>query len=265
MPDSSLEPSQPGSPAPPAEDSTQTAPGLSQWQRLSYAFTAPSRTFDDIRRGNKSWWLPFLVAILFIYIFFAVVSIKVGWPQVAENNIRASQKQAERMNEMPADQRARAMKIAAVITESIAFASPVLAIGGALLVSLLLWGTINFGFGGKATYKQVFAVYFYATLPALIKPLLGTLALLVGMAPEAFYLNNYAGTNIAYYLSFEDTNRALYALLTQFDFVNVWLAVLLSIGIATVAGKKRSAGYATVFGWWFIWTAITVIGGLLAG
>ena len=88
---------------------------------------------------------------------------------------------------------------------------------------------------------------------------------MLGMAPDAFFLSNYAGTNIAYYLSFEDTNKALYNFLMQFDIANIWGAILLSIGIATVAGKKRGAGYATVCGWWAIWTAFRVIAGLLAG
>ena len=30
------------------------APGLSQMQRVTYTFTAPSKTFEDIKRGNKS-------------------------------------------------------------------------------------------------------------------------------------------------------------------------------------------------------------------
>lgn len=209
--------------------------------------------------------MPFLFTVLFSYLFFAGVTMKVGWPQVAENMIKVNPKQADRMDQLPADQRASAMKMTAVITEVSVASSPVIIIASALLVALILWGTINFGFGGRATYNEILAVYFYATLPLLIQPFLGTLALFAGIAPESFFLSNYAGTNVAYYLSFEDTNKALYALAMQFDFVNLWGAILLAIGISTVAGKKRSAGYATVFGWWAIWAVIRVVGGLLAG
>jgi hypothetical protein len=249
----------------PVAESAPEVPGLSQLQRVTNMFSAPSKTFEDIKRGHKSWWLPYLIAIVFGYVLFAGITMKVGWPQVAENNIKMNPKQAERMDQMPADQRAGAMKIAAAFTEGIFAASPVLVLLGATVVSLVLWGTINFGFGGKATFGQIFAVNFYSTLPALIQPVIGTLALFAGVAPESFNLNNYAGTNVAYFLPLEETNKGLYAFASQIDVVTIWVAVLLSIGIATVAGKKRSAGYIAVFGWWAVWTLIRVAGGLMAG
>ena len=42
------------------QPAADVAPGLSQWQRVTNTFTAPSKTFEDIKRGNKSWWMPFL-------------------------------------------------------------------------------------------------------------------------------------------------------------------------------------------------------------
>ena len=240
------------------------APGLSQVQRVSSIFTAPSRTFDDIQRGNKRWWLPYLLAIFFGYLLFFAITSKVGWQQVAENNMKMNPKQAERMDQMPPEQRASAMKITAAITQGIAAAVPVTLILAALLVSVILWPTINFGFGGKATYGQILAVYFFAGLPGLLQPLIGAAALYAGLAPESFNINNFAGTNLAYYLPVDETNKALYALASQLDVVTIWVAILLSKGIATVAGKKASAGYMTVFGWWGVWTLLRVVGGLLA-
>ena len=31
-----------------------TTTGLTQWQRVANTFTAPSKTFEDIKRGNRS-------------------------------------------------------------------------------------------------------------------------------------------------------------------------------------------------------------------
>lgn len=241
------------------------AQGLSQWQRVTNIFTAPSRTFEDIKRGNKSWWLPYLLAIVFGYLLFFGITTKVGWQQVAENNLKMNPKQAERIDQMPAEQRASAMKISAIATEAVSASVPITLILAALLVSVILWPTINFGFGGKAAYGDILAVYFFAGLPALIQPLLGAAALFAGLPAESFNINNFAGTNIAYYLSVDETNKALYAFASQLDVVNIWLAILLAKGIATVAGKKPSAGYITVFGWWGVWTVLRVVGGLLAG
>jgi len=256
--------SDPGRVQPVAGPAPQS-PGLNQWQRVTNTFTAPSKTFEDIKRGNKSWWLPYLITVLFSFVLFVGITMKVGWEQVAENNIRMNPKQAARMDQLTPEQHANAMRFAGAFTEIIVSASPVMVLLGASVVSLLVWSTINFGFGGKATFGEVFAVNFYATLPNIIPPILGTIALFAGLAPESFMINNVAGTNVAYYLSFQDTNKALYAFASQLDFVSIWVAVLLSIGIAKVAGKSRSAGYITVFGWWAVWTLIRVGMGLMAG
>jgi len=40
--------------------------------------------------------------------------------------------------------------------------------------------------------------------------------------------------------------------LTSLDVIQIWSLVLLAIGVAAVAGVKRSSGYIAVFGWWAI-------------
>jgi hypothetical protein len=55
-----------------------------------------------------------------------------------------------------------------------------------------------------------------------------------------------------------ETNKALYTLATSLDAVTIWTLVLLGIGTAIVAGVKRSAGYAAVFGWWAIFILVSV-------
>jgi len=70
------------------EPEAQTAAAdLTQWQRVAYTFTAPSKTFEDIRRGNRSWWLPLIVLALASYILFGAVAQKVGIRQTVENQI----------------------------------------------------------------------------------------------------------------------------------------------------------------------------------
>jgi len=63
--------------------------GLTEWQRVTNTFTAPSKTFEDIKRGNKSWWLPFVIFTLVGYMLFATVAFKIGIAQVVEIAIRA--------------------------------------------------------------------------------------------------------------------------------------------------------------------------------
>ena len=228
------------------------ATGLSQWQRVSNTFSAPSKTFNDIKAGHRSWWLPFLIMAICGYIFFAAVTMKVGWSQVAQNAIHMNPKAEEQMSQLPKDQVDMRMKITQYSMEGGFAASPIIVLAVVALASLVLWGTINFAFGGKATFGSTFATYMYASLPGVIKTLLGTIVLFLGMAPESFNMNNFAPTNLGAFLSPTDTNPALYRLATSLDFVTLWCMILLGIGLATVAGVKRSSGYIAVFGWWVI-------------
>ena len=232
-------------------------PGLSQWERVICSFTAPSRTFTDIKR-NTSWWLPFLLTAIFGYALFAAVQIKVTWPQVAENSVKLNAKQAEQLDKLPPEQRAANMKISALVTQGIFAGLPILGILITAVTSGVLLATINFGFGGKAKFWEVFSVSWYAALPGLIKFFLGTIALFAGLSPESFNLNNFAGTNLGYYLSPGETPKALLALASAIDPITIWSLVLTAIGISIVAGTKRSAGYIAVFGWWILTVLVGV-------
>jgi hypothetical protein len=233
-------------------------PGLSEWQRVSNTFSAPSKTFEDIKRGNRSWWLPFVIMILIGYVLFAAITLKVTWPQVAENVIHTDAKAADRMDKMPADQRATAMKFTQYSIEGAFAASPVLVLAVIALGSLVLWGTINFVFGGKASFASVFAVWMFAGLPGIFKSLLGAVVIYAGGTPESFNLNNFAPTSVGAFLNPLETNAALYKFASALDVTTIWSMVLMGIGLAIVAGVKRSSGYIAVFGWW----AITLLVGV---
>jgi hypothetical protein len=230
----------------------EVTPGLSQLQRVTNTFTAPAKTFEDIKRGNRSWWMPFIIYVVIGYIFFATVAFKIGMQQVTENQVHLNPAQEEKMAQGTPEQRAMGMKIGTYITEGIFIANPVLVLGGVALLSLGLWGTINFVFGGKATFGSIFTVWMYASLPSLVKTLLGILVIFGGTAPESFNIKNFAPTNLGAFLNPIETNKALYALASSMDFVTIWTLVLLGIGTAAVAGVKRSSGYIAVFGWWAI-------------
>ncbi|MGB6743058.1 MAG: YIP1 family protein [Terracidiphilus sp.] len=244
------------------QPAAETAAGLSQWQRVTNTFVAPSKTFEDIKRGNRSWWLPLIIMALAGYILFAAVSQKIGIQTVVDNQVRLDPKSQERMAQATPAQRETGNKIAVGITEGVFIGGPLIGLLGAAVLSLVMLGTINFIFGGKAKYGSIFAVYYYAYLPSLVKVLLGIVVIYAGIAPESFNIKNFAPTNLGAFLDPADTNKALYALATSIDAVTIWTLVLVSIGIATVAGVKRSSGYIAVFGWWAI--VVLVVAGFAA-
>jgi hypothetical protein len=240
------------------ESQPKVAAGLTQWQRVAYTFTAPSKTFDDIKRGNRSWWLPLIVMALVGYFFFGAVVEKIGIRQVTENQIRMSPQAEEQLATLTPQQREQRYKASDAITIGVFIAGPALGMLMAAIFAAVLMGTINFGFGGRAKFSEVFAVVYYGWLPGIVKWLLGTVVIYAGMAPESFNIRNFAPTNLGAFLDPVDTNKALYALASSLDFTTIWMVVLIGIGLATVAGMKRGSGYIAVFGWW----AITVLFGV---
>jgi hypothetical protein len=240
------------------QSAVEAAPGLSQWQRVSNTFSAPSKTFEDIKHGHKSWWMPFLIMVLVGYVLFGAITLKIGWAQVAENMVHLNPKLEERLAQAPAAQREGTLKGMQYGPEIGFAASPILVLAVVALGSLVLLGTINFAFGGKATFGSIFVMWMYAGLPGIFKSLLGTLVLFTGVAPESFNLNNFAPTSLGAFLNPLETNAALYKLASALDITTIWSMVLLAIGLAVVAGVKRSSGYIAVFGWWGLMVVISV-------
>jgi hypothetical protein len=139
-----------------------------------------------------------------------------------------------------------------VVTEAAFLGGPVIAMGVVAVFSLILMATINFGFGGKAKFADIFAVSYYAWLPEIFRTILGTIVIFSGEAPESFNIKNFSPTNLGVFLDPVETNKALYTLASWVDGITIWRLVLLSIGVAIVAGTKRSSGYIAVFGWWLL-------------
>ena len=230
--------------------------GMTQWQRVGHVFMAPSKTFADIKRGNRSWWLPFIISALTAYILIIAIYQNVGMDQLVKNQMRQSQRMQGQLAQATPDQQARVMSMMKSTYVGTLLASPILGLASIALVAAGILGTINFVFGGKATFGGAFATTYYAWLPMSIKAILGAIVLYAGMAPESFNMRNYAPTNLGAFLDPADWNAGLYSLASSIDLVTIWMLVLLSIGIATVAGVKRSSGYIAVFGWWAVFVLV---------
>ena len=80
----------------PAAPAVPETPALTQMQRIIYIFTAPSKTFNDIRRSN-SWWMPFLILAIAGYILFGAVSTKIGMQQVVDNQMHMDRSEERRV------------------------------------------------------------------------------------------------------------------------------------------------------------------------
>lgn len=233
----------------------QSSP-LSEAQRLVNTFVAPSKTFTDLRR-SAAWWAPFLITVIFSTIFVYVVDQKVGFPKVVENQLRLQPKQAERIENLPADQRETAMQRQIGVTKGISYGFPLLMLAWHAIVAGVLLATLKFGAGAEIKYKTLFALVLYSGLPGLFKAVLAVVSLLAGVASDAFTFQNPVATNPGYFVD-AASSPALFSLLSSIDVLTIWTLVLAAIGITCVSKVKRGAAFAVVFGWY----AVTVLFGV---
>lgn len=223
---------------------------LSQGARVVDTFIAPSKTFTDILRSS-SWWLPWLIGSVITLGLALGIQQKIGWDKVYDNMLHQNPSQMHRMEQVQPDQLARVKHTGATVTKLGFWAAPVWSLLFVLIMAGVLLGTVNFGFGGRAKFSQMFAMVMYGGLTLSIKALLGIVAIYAGMDPDSFNLNNYVGTNIGYYLS-TDVPKWLMALATSLDLFTIWMVILLTIGCAIIGKISKGKAAGAVFGWWIL-------------
>src|SRR6185312_11085559 len=86
------------------ESTSISAAGLGQLGRVASTFTAPSRTFEDIRNGHRRWWLPFILISIVSYLLFAAVVQRVGLEQTVQNQFRFNPRAQEQMAQASPEQ-----------------------------------------------------------------------------------------------------------------------------------------------------------------
>lgn len=225
------------------------AAGLSEVERVVDVFLSPAKTFTDIRR-SASWWLPFLLAVLSTLGTALVVDKQVGFERVAENQIHQNQKQEEAMNSLTAEQRAQRLQGMGKAYRYSTYCSFVFILIFVAIGALLYWASFNFVMGAHTTFKQMFAVWMYASLPRLLIALLSIVMLLAGVNTDSYNLQNPVGTNLAYYMP--EAAPWLRTILSFFDVIGLWVLALLVIGTAIVAKVARGKAAIIVLGWWLL-------------
>ncbi len=225
---------------------------LSEVERVIDTFVAPSKTFTDIKR-SASWWMPWVLMSIFGLALIFTVDKKVGMEKVAENSIQLSPKRAAKVDQLPPEQRASQMELAAKMTRILAYASPVLTVIIVGVIAAVLMATFNFGLGAELKFMQCMAISMYAFLPGIIKVLLVIVTIVIG-GGEGFTFEQQLASNLGPLV--DPSSTFLHSIASSLDLFNIWTLVLTGIGYSCVTRVKRGTCMAVVFGWW----AIVVLG-----
>ena len=230
---------------------------LSEVQRLVDTFIAPTKTFTDLRR-SAMWWAPFVIIAIIGFLFVYTIDQKIGFQKVVDNQIQMQPKVAERIESLPAGQRAQAIQRQVAITKFIAYAVPVLALIIYAIFAAVIFAAVKFGANAEVKFKTVFALIVYTRLPELVRSILASISILAGVSTDSFDINNPLATNGAYFLD-PSGSPILRALLGSFDIITIWTLVLVAIGIPCIAKVKRGTAFGIVFGW-FAFTILLKVG-----
>jgi hypothetical protein len=242
-------------PLPPTSLATPEPAPLSEGARIVNTFIAPSKTFTDLRR-NASWWGPWILIAIFSLLFIYAIGKQVGFEQISKNQIAHSSR-ADQFDKLPADQQTKQIQISSKIIGFFAWGSPILILFYALIETLALWLTFKLAVGAETTFKRAYAIVMYAGLPGIIGAILGTISMFAGISPEGFDINNPVGTNVAYYLDPETTNKFVRGMSSSLDVISIWTIVLLGIGFACNSKVKRSTAIIIVAVWYLVFKLIT--------
>ncbi|RRA48405.1 YIP1 family protein [Acidipila sp. EB88] len=245
-----------------ASSAFEEQPDPSPLQRVLLVFSTPSRAFAGPRLAT-SWWLPYLIMMIVGFGAISMIGAKVSWDTVAKNNLAASPKQQARLDALPAEQQQQQLALTARITRTIAFISPVIAplIAGALISGVFL-ATFRFGLGAQVHFAPLFAVYFFSSLPMVLKGLLEAVTLALTAGVDTFQINNPLGSNPAYYLQGSGLPHWALSLLSWLDVFLIWQIWLLIIGCAVVARISRSRAALVVLGWTLVSILLGTAGAL---
>lgn len=235
--------------------------GLSEPQRIVNVFTAPSKTFADIKR-NASWWVPWLILSLCGIGFTVLLDKKIGYDQISENQIKLSPKAQERMEQLPPEQQQQRIHASGNFFKFVfGYGAPVVGFLFLVIIAAVLMGTFNFGVGTEVTFKQALAITSYSLLIRLVSVVLLSGAVLANSDPSTFNIANPVATNPAFFFSITDMPRFLYSIVAGIDVITLWIYAVLGVGFAVVGKKKISTGIAVMAGWWLL---LTVCGAAFA-
>jgi Yip1 domain len=223
-------------------------PGLSEAQRLVNVFIAPRKTFTDIKR-NASWWVPWLVAGIFLIIFGAVTVQKIDMVQFLQREIDKSPSAQHRMEQLPPEQREKGIAMQATGTKVVFYIYPLFTLIGGLIIAAVLMAVFNFILGAEVPFQRAMAVVFYSFVPLIISTILLTMSLLLSSDPNTIDLTNPMPTNPGFFMD-PQGNKFIYAIASSLDIFSIWVVTLLGLGFAMASSNRKPVvrtGITTVF------------------
>lgn len=221
------------------------------FQRMLGVFLAPVETLRSISARPD-----FLITLVVIVLISVVTSI-ISAPHIDIGSSLRSQFEKQGLSEQQID---RAIDVAEKFQK---FSAPLTA--AILPVLILVIAGLPFIafklFGAGGAFKQFFAIATYAWLPQVLRAVLFTAIVSFKQTLTIEEVETILKSSPAFLVSMSD-QPALFTLLSQLDFFNIWTVALLAIGVAFATGVSRSKAGITIVSLWL--TLVLIRTGLAA-
>ena len=235
--------------------------GMGELARLTGVFFEPGKTFADVAQ-RPSWFVPMLLTVLFGLIFCVVVGQRIGWDNIAQ------QQMEKRMATMQPDQREQAMKQADLTKKITQVSAYVIAVIGPaigyLIAAAVLLGIVAGILSAPVKFKQVFAIMCYSGMVGVVAAVLTVVVIFLKKNPADFDIQHPLAFNAGALMDPNGPNKFLFALASSLDVFSLWKILLIAVGLKAAAGKKLSFGGA-LFAVLLPWAVLVLIGATFSG
>jgi hypothetical protein len=226
-----------GAPQPQDQTPVEEAARLGPFSRLTGTLLSPGETFVDINR-KPTWIAPILIAIIVAvaFSFFYDWKVKPDYLEITRQQMKAR----VRGGEMPPEE---TIKRAADLTSKINWVYAIVfpPIGYLFLAGVFALGMLLMQ--AQTTFKKILSVVAWAgTSVGIVSTIVVTASVMIRETDSLkdvpwYYASRYTATNLAAILSPE--SPVLKALTGSLDVFSIWRLILLSIGLAAIAGSRK--------------------------
>ena len=214
----------------------EAQPSLSPVARIIGVFFNPKPTFVDIA-NRPSWIAPMLVLfVIYVGLNFALVK-HADWVEVTKDQIAKSKFAAGQIEQLPEEQRARAIEQGAERAKIVRYVRA--CIGWPLLllvVSAIYFGAFKLIGGARTSFAAAFAVTTFAHLPMGLRELIAIPVTFL-KDPASIDPENFLASNPAAIFG-SDLPAWQMVPLAFLDVFGIWALILMAVGFSATDPKK---------------------------
>ncbi len=239
--------------SPPAAGPTESAPPPSAAAVIASVFYAPAQAFEALRTRPR-WWLALAILVLTSLAVQLVVLRHLDMAGTVRERMEAAARGravSEADIERAVEQGQKFAPVGAVVG---ALAAPVvfLFLGGVYFLGLKLAGS-------EAEFKPVFATTLHATLPAgVVSSALTALVVAQKGMLTASEIGRAVKSNVGAFLS-PEAPAPLRSAAEVLDVFNLWMWVLLAIGLSITGRIPRARAATVVAVVWVGWAGLRAL------